>query len=136
MRSSCKRYGAGRDEAGVTTLEFVLIAPALITLIFGIIQFSLWYYAGEVARTAATSGATAGATANAGVGAARTEANTVLAGPGGGIVHASQVAVTPQGPNMTVTVTGHATSLVLGLTLDVHATSSEPIEQFSPETRP
>lgn len=128
------RTGGGGDERGVSTLEFVMIAPALIALIFGIVQFSLWYYAGEVARAAATAAAQAGA-AGAGSAAAQTRAAAVLDGPGNGIVHGGQVHVDAQGANMTVTVSGHAVSLVFGVTLDVNATASEPLEQFSPQGR-
>lgn len=124
-----RRATARQDERGVTTLEFVLVAPALVALIFGIIQFALWYYAGEVVRSAATSAAAAAATG----GGAGSEATSVLAGPGNGIVQAPTVTSGHSGDLVTVTVTGHAPSLVLGVHLDVHATASEPLEQFTPQ---
>jgi Flp pilus assembly protein TadG len=128
--------GRRRDQRGVTALETVLIAPALLALIFASIQFALWYYAGTVARAAASEGSQAGAVGAAGPAAASAKANAVIAGPGSGILHAGSVQTDERGGYVTVTVRGKAPSLVVGLDLGVAATSTKPLEQFSPQGRP
>lgn len=114
----------------------MLIAPALLVMIFGCMQFALWYYAGGVARAAATEGAQAGAAGGAGFGAASAKANEIIAGPGRGILHADTVRVATNGANVTVTVTAQAPSLILGMSLPVQATSSEPLEVFRAQSGP
>lgn len=51
------RSRRGRDERGAAAVEFGLIALILFTLLFGIIQFGLWFWswqaAGHAAREAA-----------------------------------------------------------------------------------
>jgi Flp pilus assembly protein TadG len=125
-----------RDERGLAALEFVLIAPALLTLIFAVIQFALWYYAGSVARAAAREGANAGAEAPLDPGAAARKAQAVANGPGGGVVRNVGVQVGTSGDEaITVVVTGNAPSLVLGVSLPVRATGTAPLEVFRPESQ-
>ncbi len=46
-----------RDQRGAAALEFGLVAPILIVLVFGIIQFSLWFWAWQVGGHAAREAA-------------------------------------------------------------------------------
>jgi Flp pilus assembly protein TadG len=120
----------------LAALEFVIVAPALLALIFAVIQFSLWYYAGSVARAAAREGANAGAEAPLDPGAAARTAQAVVTGPGGGVVRHVGVQVSPSGDEaITVVVTGNAPSLVLGVRLPVRATGTAPLEVFRPESQ-
>lgn len=41
------------DDRGDATVEFAVVAPALMLLILGVLQFGLWYHAGHVVQTAA-----------------------------------------------------------------------------------
>jgi Flp pilus assembly protein TadG len=53
-------YGIHREEAGSTLVEFTLILMTLLTLTFGMIDFSRAVYAANVVQAAAQSGARAG----------------------------------------------------------------------------
>jgi Flp pilus assembly protein TadG len=128
-----QRRGGSRDEAGLTSLELVLIAPALFVLLFLGAQLALWYLAGSVATSAAHDGANAGAFAAAGPGAAYSRANAIVTGPGGGLLGTPSVTVTADGRTVTVRVDGSAPSIVPGLDLPVHAKAVTPIEAFQPQ---
>lgn len=60
LRSSCFLA----DHKGVTAIEFALILPVLLVLIFGIIEFSLVMFASSVIENAATSVARLSMTGN------------------------------------------------------------------------
>jgi Flp pilus assembly protein TadG len=45
------------DERGNASLELALVAPALMLLVLGVLQFGLWYHAQNVVATAALEGA-------------------------------------------------------------------------------
>jgi Flp pilus assembly protein TadG len=58
------------DEAGIATVEAVLVFPVLLLVIMVVFQFALWYHASGLATAAAQDGARAaraeGATARDG----------------------------------------------------------------------
>ncbi len=52
------------DERGGATLELALVAPLLMLLVLGVLQFGLWYHAQGTVRTAALEGARRAAAEN------------------------------------------------------------------------
>ena len=52
-----RRLMRARSETGAAAVEFGLIAIVLLTLLIGIIQFSLWFWAYQVGSHAAREGA-------------------------------------------------------------------------------
>jgi Flp pilus assembly protein TadG len=46
-----------KHERGSVALELALVAPALMLLVLGVLQFGLWYHAQNVVETAALEGA-------------------------------------------------------------------------------
>lgn len=50
-------WARDRDERGAAALEFGLVAPILVMLVMGIIQFSMWMWAWEVSGSAAREAA-------------------------------------------------------------------------------
>jgi Flp pilus assembly protein TadG len=128
-----RRRGCHRDEKGLSSLELVLIAPALFVLLFLGAQLALWYLAGSIATSAARDGANAGATGAAGPAAAYNRADAVVTGPGVGILSGPSVSVNATADTVTVTVAGAAPSLIPGLELPVHAVAATPVESFRPE---
>lgn len=61
VREWCRRVVRRRDEQGAAALEFGLIMPVLLLLVFGIIQYGLYFWAmqggNDVARDAARQAA-------------------------------------------------------------------------------
>lgn len=80
MRSSpaCLRK---RDEHGAAALEFGLIAPLLLLLVIGIIQFSLWFWAWQVGGHAAREAARYAAVHPCDTSGISGTANSRLSGP-------------------------------------------------------
>jgi Flp pilus assembly protein TadG len=46
-----------RRERGSVAVELAIVAPALMLLVLGVLQFGLWYHAQNVVETAALEGA-------------------------------------------------------------------------------
>lgn len=51
------RRGPGADETGAVAVEFALIAMLLFTLLFGILQFGLWFWCWQTGAHAAREAA-------------------------------------------------------------------------------
>jgi Flp pilus assembly protein TadG len=123
-----KRVAGG--EAGVSTLEAVLVFPALLLLLMLIIQFALWYHASDLATAAAQDGARAarveGATASDGA----RQANQLLDQTGRSILQDRQVTVERNADTTRVEVRGTCIELVPFLHLPVHAVAESSTERF------
>jgi Flp pilus assembly protein TadG len=70
-----------RNERGAAALEFGLIAPILIALVMGIIQFSMWLWAWQVGSSAAREAARYAAVHPCDTAGIQGVANARLAGP-------------------------------------------------------
>jgi Flp pilus assembly protein TadG len=118
-----------RDRGSATT-EAVLLTPVLLFLVMLVIQFGLWYHAQHVAQAAAQEGVRSarveGSTADAG----RTRAVDFLAGAGPTIVEDPVVTATRDAETATVTVHGHAVTVVPGFSLSIDASATSPVERF------
>ncbi|HET9501013.1 MAG TPA: TadE family protein [Marmoricola sp.] len=56
MRSPLRRYER-RGEAGATALEYALVVPILFTVMFGIIQYGLYFWSTSTAAASAREAA-------------------------------------------------------------------------------
>jgi Flp pilus assembly protein TadG len=125
-----RKKRASSGEAGVSTLEAVLVFPVLLLLLMLIIQFALWYHASDLATAAAQDGTRAarveGATASDGA----TEANQLLDQIGRSILQRRQVLVERTADMTRVEVRGTCIELVPFLHLPVHAVAESPTERF------
>lgn len=67
-----------KRERGTATLELAIVAPTLMLLVLGIVQFGLWYHAEHVARTAAIEAARVAAAEDGTQADAQSRASEVL----------------------------------------------------------
>jgi Flp pilus assembly protein TadG len=67
-----------KRERGSVALELAIVAPVLMLLVLGVLQFGLWYHAQNVVETAALEGARVAAAEDGTTGAAKTRAHEVL----------------------------------------------------------
>lgn len=67
-----------RGERGSVAVELAIVAPALMLLVLGVLQFGLWYHAQSVVETAALEGARVAAAEDGTAVAGRTRALEVL----------------------------------------------------------
>lgn len=68
-----------RRERGSVAVELAIVAPALMLLVLGVLQFGLWYHAQNVVQTAALEGARVAAAEDGTAGAGRARALEVVA---------------------------------------------------------
>jgi Flp pilus assembly protein TadG len=128
---------AGRDR-GSNALELAVLAPVLLLIVFFIVQAALWLYGRNVALQAAREGVSELRLVDADddVAAAQNEiAGRVVrfAGKLGGSSLLDPAATSDYDDGagrVTVTVTGHAVSLIPGLTLTVTRQADGEIERF------
>ncbi|MGH2728819.1 MAG: TadE family protein [Actinomycetota bacterium] len=76
-----------RSERGTAALELAIVAPVLMVLVLGIVQFGLWYHAEHVARTAAVEAARLAAAEDGTESGAEARASDVLSA---GLGHAAE----------------------------------------------
>jgi Flp pilus assembly protein TadG len=67
-----------KHERGTVALELAVVAPVLMLLVLGLLQFALWYHAQNVVQSAAQEGARTAAAEEGSVEAGRTRALEVL----------------------------------------------------------
>jgi Flp pilus assembly protein TadG len=67
-----------RSERGTAALELAIVAPVLMLLVLGIVQFGLWYHAEHVARTAAVEAVRVAAAEDGSEADAQSRASEVL----------------------------------------------------------
>jgi Flp pilus assembly protein TadG len=113
----------------------VIVFPVTLLIIFGIIQFGIWYHANEIARAAAQEAVRSASAYQATQIEGTEAADQVLSEDANGlIIHAR--AICNRGPVVTtVTVTGDALQVVPFISLPVKATATAPVEAFLPPPR-
>ena len=123
----------GLGEAGVATVQLVILMPALFTLMFTAMQAALVYHGRTVAIAAAEQGAQAAATQNGTTTDGRTAATGFVTAAGGdGVLAAVRVTATRTATTATVTVTGTTLSVVPGWTPTITQSATAPVERLTP----
>lgn len=108
-----KRRGQADGESGASPVDFVLIFPVLIVMLFGIIQGAMWYQAQNVAHAAASAAYNTARTSNGTPGSGQVAGDGVVAQHPGSLKGAA-VAVVRTVNDVSVTVTGSAPTFVPG----------------------
>jgi Flp pilus assembly protein TadG len=130
--SSQGRRVLWRSERGAVAAELVIATPLLLLLIMGVIQFALWEHAVHIATAVAQQGVSVGRLQGESVEAGQAEARSVLDQLGTTVLSGTTITVTKTAQMTTVTVTGHAESIVGIFSLPVAATASGASESFTP----
>lgn len=82
-----------KDDRGSATLEMAIVAPALMVLLLGILQFGLVQHAQQVTRTAAQEAARSSAADSADPQVGRTRAVEVMSAGLGNLIGQPEVSV-------------------------------------------
>jgi Flp pilus assembly protein TadG len=120
-----------RDERGAVAAELVIATPLLLLLIMGVIQFALWEHAEHIATAVAQQGVAVGRLQGETAAAGQNQAQSVLDQLGPTVLAGSHITATRTDEMTTVTVTGHAESIVGLFSLPVKATASGPTEEVT-----
>ena len=126
----------GRDERGAVSAELVIATPLLLLLIMGVIQFALWEHAEHLAAAVAQQGVAVGRLQGESAQAGEQQAKAVLDQLGSSVLAGARISATRTDLATTVTVTGHAESIVGLFTLPVQATASGPTEIYTARGAP
>ncbi|WP_171906685.1 TadE family protein [Jiangella alba] len=118
------------SERGSTTLETVVLWPAVFLLIFGIVHAGLWFHARNVALSAAREGVRAASLHDGSGGTARA-ADFLAATTDGSVMRVGDIRETTGADTVTVTVTGSSTTLIPGWRVDVSQSATAPIRRWS-----
>lgn len=130
------RRRSRRGESGVTTLTVVLVIPLLLFLVMSVAQFVVYYHASHLATAAAQEGVRAaqGSDGSPADAQAQTQAFIDQAGPN--LVLGPTIIVTRSTDTARVEVRAQAPQLVPGLSLELDAVATGPVERFVGDTGP
>ncbi|MFJ9544063.1 TadE family protein [Streptomyces sp. NPDC101225] len=104
-----------RDDRGDTSIQMAIVFPFVLLATLAVIQASLWYYARQIALTAAREGATAARTYQASPANGAVRARTVLARTAGDSLRGYRVLASSNGQRVQVEVDGTALSMIPGV---------------------
>lgn len=131
--SPCPRDRAGGDD-GSTSLELVVLFPAVLLIVFGMVQGALYYHARSVALAAAREGLHSAQAAGGSAAAGRDTARQFFAQAGGRHVMTDAAIDASRGPAQAqITVTGRSITVIPGLPgITVHQTARGAVERYVP----
>jgi Flp pilus assembly protein TadG len=120
-------------DRGSTSLQLVIIFPAVLALIFAGVQTALFFYARNVAIAAAQEGARAAGAQYGTAGAGTAAATDFIARAGGDdALPASSVSGSRAATTATVTVRGRSLSLIPGYPgITINQSASVPVERIT-----
>lgn len=124
-----------RGERGTATLELAIVAPALMLLVLGIVQFGLWYHAEHVTKTAAIEAARTAAAESGRIAAGEERAHEVLdAGLGTSVGDATvRVSIDPETARVQISASMPGLLPIPGLSsLRLSAEATAYRERFRP----
>jgi Flp pilus assembly protein TadG len=130
-----ERPGRIRDDSGFSALEMAVIFPVTIFIVFGIVQFGIWYHANDIAQAAAQQAVRSASAYGTTQADCSTEAGKVLNENAHGLIIHTQIACNRGAQTATVTVAGDAIQVIPFIPLPVKATATAPVEAFRPPPR-
>ena len=119
-----------RDERGAVSIEMVVLLPALFAVLFLGMQAALYYHARTIAIAAAQEGARAAAANQAGSGDGVAAAYAYLADAGDSL-ESSKASARRTTTTATVTVRGHALSVIPGWRPAITQQESAEVERLT-----
>ncbi|WP_432190012.1 TadE family protein [Streptomyces sp. Tue6028] len=124
-----RRWG---DDRGDSAIQMAIVFPFVLLATIAVIQASMWYYARQIALTAAREGAAAARAYQAGPGDGAARARDVLARTAGDSLSGSSVSASSDGQRVRVEVSGVAMSMIPGVAgLHVTQSASGAVERWT-----
>ncbi|MFE9976203.1 TadE/TadG family type IV pilus assembly protein [Streptomyces hirsutus] len=121
-----------RDDRGDTSIQMAIIFPFVLLATVTVIQASMWYYARQIALTAAREGATAARSYQSGPADGTAQARSVLERTAGDSLRGYSVVAGSNGQRVRVEVSGTAMSMIPGVSgLQVTQSASGPLERWT-----
>lgn len=130
--------GRARSDGGSVSLEIAILGPALLLLIFSIVQAGLWFHSRSLALAAAQEGVNAARAYQADPATGTSRARLFLTEHAGDSLTATRITSTGTTPTqIRIQVRGRALSVLPGIPgLTVNQAAEGPVEQFTTASRP
>ncbi|MFJ8073899.1 TadE family protein [Streptomyces sp. NPDC096176] len=121
------------DDRGDTSIQMAIVFPFVILLTIAVVQASMWYYARNVALTAAREGVAAARVYESGPGAGAARAQDVLDRVAGNSLLGPTVSTAgSSAERIRIQVSGTAPSLLPGVPgLTITQSASGPVERWT-----
>ncbi|MFD5572949.1 TadE/TadG family type IV pilus assembly protein [Streptomyces cadmiisoli] len=120
------------NDRGDTAIQMAIIFPFVLLATVAVIQASMWYYARQIALTAAREGLTAARAYQASTADGAAQARDVLGRTAGDSLSGYSISVSSNGQRVQVQVSGAAMSLIPGVSgLQVTQSASGPAERWT-----
>ncbi|MGQ5650633.1 TadE family protein [Streptomyces sp. EKR5.2] len=120
-----------RDDRGDTSIQMAIIFPFVLLATVAVIQASMWYYARQIALTAAREGLTAARAYQSSPATGESQARNVLERTAGDSLRSYSVSVSSNGQRVHVQVSGTALSMIPGVPgLQITQSASGPQERW------
>ncbi|MDQ1033482.1 Flp pilus assembly protein TadG [Streptomyces umbrinus] len=121
-----------RDDRGDTAIQMAIIYPFVLLATIAVIQASMWYYARQIALTAAREGLTAARAYKSNPATGAAQARDVLERVAGDSLRAYSVTAGSTGQRVRLQVSGTAMSMIPGVSgLQVTQSASGPVERWT-----
>ncbi|MFF4121309.1 TadE/TadG family type IV pilus assembly protein [Streptomyces sp. NPDC001714] len=121
-----------REDRGDTSIQMAIVFPFVLLATIAVIQASMWYYARQIALTAAREGLTAARAYQAGPADGAAQARSVLGRTAGDSLSGYSVAASTTGQRVRVQVSGTALSMIPGVPgLTITQSASGPVERWT-----
>ncbi|MEU3795954.1 TadE family protein [Streptomyces fructofermentans] len=120
-----------RDDRGDTSIQMAIVFPFVLLATVAVIQASMWYYARQIALTAAREGLTTARAYQSSPAHGAARARDVLERVAGDSLRGYSVTVNSSGQRIQVQVTGTAMSMIPGMDLQVTQSASGPVERWT-----
>jgi Flp pilus assembly protein TadG len=121
-----------RDDRGDTAIQMAIVYPFVLLATIAVIQASMWYYARQIALTAAREGLTAARSYQASPADGTARAREVLGRAAGDSLRGYSVTTSSNGQRVQVQVSGTALSMIPGVAgLQVTQSASGPVERWT-----
>ncbi|MGV9349337.1 TadE family protein [Streptomyces spiralis] len=121
-----------RDDRGDTSIQMAIIFPFVLLATVAVIQASMWYYARQIALTAAREGATAARAYQSSPADGAARARAALERTAGDSLSGYSVFAGSDGQRVRVQVSGTALSMIPGVPgLQVTQSASGPVERWT-----
>ncbi|MFF1917058.1 TadE/TadG family type IV pilus assembly protein [Streptomyces sp. NPDC058239] len=120
------------DDRGESAIQMAIVFPFVLLAAIAVIQGSMWYYARQIALTAAREGATAARSYEATPADGAARARDVLGRTAGDSLLGYSVSVGSDGQRVRVQVSGTTQSMIPGVSgLRITQSASGPVERFT-----
>ncbi|MFI1794424.1 TadE/TadG family type IV pilus assembly protein [Streptomyces olivaceoviridis] len=120
------------DDRGDTSIQMAIIFPFVVLATVAVIQASIWYYARQIALTAAREGVSVARAYQPSPADGAAHARNVLGRTAGDSLRSYRVLASSNGQRVRVQVSGTALSMIPGLSgLHVTQSASGPVERWT-----